>query len=456
MKRRVAVTGLGVISSIGVGAEEFWRACLQGTTRVEAIPQKWLAYSDFTSQLWSPLPEPDYSAFGIGRIERMQHDPTALLAMSTAFQALASAGLACELRDEKRNTYTVQGIDPERAGIALGTGIGGVSSLLANFLVQAVSRPREMLREIRAGLGDAEPARVRELVEACEQRMRSSERMSPFAVSMAMPNACSSALSIKLSLVGPHHTYCAACASGTVAIGHGYRAVASGRSDLVLAGGVEYLDDGYGGVFRGFDIARTLTRESDPERASRPFDRNRSGFLFAQGGGAMLVLEEAEHARRRGAPLLAEVAGFAETSDAFNVMLMEPEGRQIARTIAGALADAGLRPDEIDYVNAHGTGTLANDEIESAVLERIFGARPLVSSTKSLLGHTIGASGALEAAVTVLSLNRKTTHVCRNLEEPISSLNFVRRVEEYPLRAALSQSFAFGGHNAALVFSGPF
>ena len=408
MKRRVAVTGLGVVSSIGADVEEFWHACLCGKTRVEAIPERWLAYSDFTSRVWSPLPEPDYSAFGIGRIERMQHDPTALLAMVTAFQALAAAGLTCELRDEKRNTYTVRGIDPARAGIVLGTGIGGVSSLLSSFLFQALSRPKEALGEIRECLRDTEPSRALDLLDACEQRMRIPGRMNAFAVPMAMPNAGASALSIKLSLVGPHHTYCAACASGTVAIGHGYRAIASGSSDLVLAGGVEYLDDGYGGIFRGFDLARTLTRESDPERASRPFDRNRSGFLFAQGGAAILVLEEAEHAKRRGAPLLAEVAGFAETSDAFNVMLIEPDGRQITRTIAGAIADAGLRPEEIDYVNAHGTGTLANDEIEAAVLERIFGARPLVNSTKSLLGHTLGASGALEAAVTILSLNRRS------------------------------------------------
>jgi 3-oxoacyl-[acyl-carrier-protein] synthase II len=449
MKRQVAVTGLGVVSSIGADVEEFWHACLCGKTRAEAIPERWLAYADFTSRVWSPLPEPDYSAFGIDRIERMQHDPTALLAMVTAFQALAAAGLTCELRDEKRNTYRVQGIDPARAGIVLGTGIGGVRSLLSNFLFQALSRSKETLREIREGLHDAQASGA---LDACLERMRVPGRFNPFAVPMAMPNACSSALSIKLSLVGPHHTCCAACASGTVAIGQGYRAVASGSSDLVLAGGVEYLDDDYGGIFRGFDIARTLSRESDPERASRPFDRGRSGFLFAQGGAAVLVLEEAEHARRRGAPVLAEVAGFAETSDAFNAMLMEPAGEQIARTLADAIADAGLQPEEIDYVNAHGTGTLANDEIESAVLERMFGTRPLVNSTKSLLGHTLGASGALEAVVTVLSLQRKTTHACRNLDEPISGLNFVRRVEHHPLRAALSQSFAFGGHNAALVF----
>jgi 3-oxoacyl-[acyl-carrier-protein] synthase II len=444
MRRRVAVTGLGVVSSIGNGVADFWRSCLAGTTRVEPIPPAWLAYSQFTSRLWSPLGEPDYDAYGIGRIERLQNDRTALIAMAAAFQALEAAGIAREMRDEKRNTFALPGVEPERAGISLGTGIGGVSSLLGNFLHHALTRPKAALREMRDLLGDR--------LDGLEKQLQAPARDNPFAVAMAMPNTAASALSVKLSIVGPHHTHCAACASGTVALGHGYRSIASGETDLVLAGGVELLDDPYGSIFHSFDLARTLVRGDDPERANRPFDRGRSGFLFSQGGGAVLVLEELERARERGAPVLAEIAGFAETSDAHNLMVMEAGGRQIARAIDNALADAGVRPEEIDYVNAHGTGTLANDEAEAAVLARTFGSRPLVNSTKSLLGHTIGASGALEAVVTVLSLHHQTTHACHNLEDPIADLNFVRRVESYPIRTALSQSFAFGGHNAALVF----
>jgi 3-oxoacyl-[acyl-carrier-protein] synthase II len=444
MRRRVAVTGLGVVSSIGNDVEDFWRSCLAGATRVEPIPETWLAYSPFTSRLWSPLAEPDYDAYGIGRIERLQNDRTALIAMVAAFQALQAAGLAREMRDEKRNTFTLPGVEPERAGISLGTGIGGVSSLLGNFLHHALTRPKTALREMRDLLGDR--------LDGLEKQLQAPARDNPFAVAMAMPNTAASALSVKLSLVGPHRTHCAACASGTVAIGQGFRSIASGETDLVLAGGVELLDDPYGSIFHSFDLARTLVRGEDPERANRPFDRDRSGFLFSQGGGAVLILEELERARKRGAPILAEIAGFAETSDAHNLMVMEAGGTQIARAIDNALADADMKPEEIDYVNAHGTGTQANDEAEAAVLGRIFGARPLVNSTKSLLGHTIGASGALEAVVTVLSLQHQTTHACRNLEEPIADLNFVRRVDSYPLRAALSQSFAFGGHNATVVF----
>jgi 3-oxoacyl-[acyl-carrier-protein] synthase II len=460
MRRRVAVTGLGVVSSIGHGAGDFWRACLAGATRVEAIPPAWLDYAQFTSRLWSPLAEPDYDAWGLGRIERLQNDRTALIAMTAAFQALEAAGIGRELRDEKRGIFTLSGtggVAPERAGVALGTGIGGISSALRSTLHQALTRPKESLRELRGRLGDAgalDLLETLETLEDIERRLRAPSRANPFAVAMTMPNTATSALSIKLSLVGPQSTYCSACASGTVALGHGYRSIAAGDMDLVLAGGVEFLDDDYGAIFHSFDLAHTLVRDSpefEPERANRPFDRGRSGFLFSQGGGAVLVLEELERARRRGAPILAEIAGFAETSDAHNIMVMEPEGRQIARAIEMALADAALRPDEIDYVNAHGTGTVANDETEAAVLSRIFGVRPLVNSTKSLLGHTLGASGALEAVVTVLSLQHQTTHACLNLEDPIADLNFVRRVESYPIRAAVSQSFAFGGHNAALV-----
>ncbi len=450
MRRRVAVTGLGIVSSIGHGAVDFWRACLAGATRVEPIPPAWLDYAQFTSRLWSPLAEPDYEAWGLGRIERLQNDRTALIAMTAALQALEAAGIGREVKDEKRGTFALSGtgdVEPGRAGVSLGTGIGGISSALRSTLHQALTRPKESLRELRGRLGDSGAL---DLLESVERRLQAPSRANPFAVAMTMPNTATSALSIKLSLVGPQSTHCAACASGTVAIGHAYRSIAGGEMDLVLAGGVELLDDDYGAIFHSFDLAHTLVRGDDP-RGNRPFDRGRSGFLFSQGGGAVLVLEEMERARERGAPILAEVAGFAETSDAHNIMVMEPEGRQIARAIESALRDSGLRPDEIDYVNAHGTGTMANDETEAAVLSRIFGSRPLVNSTKSLLGHTLGASGALEAAVTVLSLQHQAAHACLNLEDPIADLNFVRQAGAWPIRNALSQSFAFGGHNAAVV-----
>jgi 3-oxoacyl-[acyl-carrier-protein] synthase II len=247
-------------------------------------------------------------------------------------------------------------------------------------------------------------------------------------------------------------TYCVACASGTVSVGHAFRAVRDGQVDLAISGGSEYLKDEHGHIFRGFDVAGTLVRDcADPQSANRPFDEKRSGFLFSQGGAAILVLEELEHALRRDAPVIAEIAGFAETFDAYSMMSLAPDGAQIERMIRASLADAALEANAVDYVNAHGTGTRNNDELESKVIERVFGTSVPVNSTKSLLGHTIGASGAFEALVTALTLRDGKTHVNKNLETACSELNYVRSTEVFDPAVGLSQSFAFGGHNAALV-----
>ncbi len=453
MSRRVAVTGIGVISAIGSGVGDFWRACLAGETRVEPIPEAWHAYADFASCLWSPLPAAALDAAGavVGPVERTQHDPATLIGLATGFQALADAGLDVQ-PGARRHSYRITDVAPERIGVVVGTGVGGVSSMLSSFAHQALLRTKAALSDVLRDLPATTPAGA--VLSKVETAMKAPSRLKRFAIPMAMPNASASALSIKLSITGPHHTVCAACAAGTMAIGHAFRAVAGGRCDLALAGGVEYLDDAYGAIFRSFDIARTLVRDcAHPERANRPFDRRRSGFLFSQGGGAMLVLEPLDHARRRGARVWAEISGFGESSDAFNVVAIDPQGAQIERAIRNAVADAGLEPGAIDYVNAHGTGTVANDATEAAVIERVFGGEVAVNASKALLGHTIGASGAIEAAITCLSIHHQTTHECRNLQDPIADLGFVRGVEPRTIRAALSQSFAFGGSNAALVLT---
>jgi len=282
--------------------------------------------------------------------------------------------------------------------------------------------------------------------------MAHGPRYNPFVVSMLMPNAPSAATAIRFSLTGPNVSYCVACASGTVAVGHAYREVRDGHVDVAIAGGSEYLYDEHGHIFRGFDIAGTLIRDcTDAETANRPFDEKHSGFLFSQGGAAVLVLEELEHARRRGATIIAEVIGYAETFDAHSMMSLAPGGEQIERMVHAAITDADLSPHDVDYINAHGTGTKNNDQTEAEVIDRVFGKSALINSTKSLLGHTIGASGAIEALVTALSLRDGTTHICKNLDTPLLGLNFVRSVEQHDLRVGLSQSFAFGGHNAAVV-----
>jgi 3-oxoacyl-[acyl-carrier-protein] synthase II len=449
MDKRVVITGLGVITAIGHDTKTFWSNCLEAKTRVERIPEHWFHYSDFNSEIWSPLPPVDYSVYEITRLEQKQMDDSSLIAIGCAFQALDSAGLTYTKVDKKRNTYAIADVDNERFGVFMGTGIGGLSTFCSCFSYQMLTRQKETLSKSIASL---EKDRNVEPLKALLERLLSPKRWNPFAVSMTMPNACSGNLGIKFKLCGSNNTFCAACASGSVAIGYGYKSIKSGEHNLVLAGGAEYLFDDYGGVFQGFDAVRALVNGAlDPDRANRPFDQDRSGFLFSQGGGAVLVLEELEHARKRGARIIAEIVGYAETCDGFNIMMMESSGHNIIRMIGQALADAGISEKDVDYINSHGTGTQLNDETETSIIETVFGKGVLINSTKSLIGHTLGASGAIEAAVTALSIRDKTTHVCRNLENPMRDLNFVTEVAPYPIKTAISQSFGFGGHNAVLV-----
>ena len=417
MRRRVVISAGGAVSALGIGLELLWRHCLAGTSVVAAIPSAWERYAELHSRLWSPLPEIDFEALGIARAERLQLDPFAMLAVAAAREALLNAGLSL-LPAQRARAFSIAGEDPARTGVFLGTGIGGAYTFLHNHSVHLSHGPR----------------------------------YNPFVVSMLMPNAASAVIANKFSLHGPNTTYCVACASGTVAVGNAYRAVREGQVDLAIAGGSEFLHDEHGHIFRGFDIAGTLVRDCvDPGSANRPFDQRRSGFLFSQGGAAMLVLEELEHALRRGASIMAELVGFAETFDAYSMMSLAPDGAEIERAIRASLADAGLPVGAVDYVNAHGTGTVNNDAIESDIIERVFGRSVPVNSTKSLLGHTIGASGAFEALVTALTLRDGKTHINRNLETPCSGLNYVRSVAAFDPQVGLSQSFAFGGHNAVLV-----
>jgi 3-oxoacyl-[acyl-carrier-protein] synthase II len=431
--RRVVVTGVGMLSPAGATTAECWAALLAGHGAVARVPEAWSRYAATTSAIWAPLPPIDWADRGIGRIEQMQLDTSGMLTIAAATEALHDAGIAARLIDPKKNTHALDVPSPDRCGVFMGTGVGGITSFVGNLANHVMSPlPRD----------GVDPAVLPPM----------PPRFSPYAVPAMMPNALSALVGIRWSLTGPNLTFAQACAAGTVAVGHAYRAIATGAVDLALCGGAEYLGDPYGGIFRGFDVARTLcTAGADPARANRPFDRDRTGFLLAEGGAAVLVCEEWEAAHRRGARPLAEVAGFAETFDGHSIMMMEPSGRRIADMLAAALDDAGCAADDIDYINAHGTGTLVNDEIESAVIERLFGTRPLVAATKSLTGHCIGASGGIEAAVTALSLARQETHACGNLDAPIRDLRFVRDAGPCRIDTAITQSFAFGGHNAAVV-----
>ena len=450
MRRRAVITGIGVLCPLGVTTGEFWQNSLSGKSFVEKIPEAWNRYATHRSGIWSPLPDIDFGARQITRIERMQNDAFTLLAIGAAVESLANAQLSVSAKDKKRNTFTIDDIDSERIGIFVGTGVGGVNTLLSNHLHQALSRPKsELVSKLHESKADEE---VQKEIDTLLSDFKHPERFNPFVVSMLMPNAAGAALGIKFSCNGPNLTLATACAAGTTAIGNAFRAIQSGDADVALAGGSEYLSDHCGGIFQGFDIARTLVHGyEDPDTANRPFDKNHCGFLFSEGGACILILEDYEHARSRRAPVVAEISGFSQSFDAHSMMSIAPDTDQIERMLKVAIEDAQLSPSDIDYVNAHGTGTEKNDTLECQAIERVFGNGVLINSTKSLTGHLIGASGAVETAVTALSIRDQTTHICRNLVDPIANLDFVRTVEERHIESAVMQSFAFGGHNSALV-----
>jgi 3-oxoacyl-[acyl-carrier-protein] synthase II len=439
------------MSSLGTDIETFWNNCLDDVSIIEPIPEQWRKYSDFKSTLWSPLPTIDYSYFGISRIEKLQHDPVALNAICASIQAIKTAKLGLAANNKrKKNTLMIENIDTHRAGVFMGSGMGGISSFVENYTYQTHFAGKQALEIFSDNEKLTEKSRGQ--IRSIMDNMVHPNRMHPMVAAMVMPNTISSSVGIKFSLHGQNQLYASACAAGTVAIGQAFKSIQSGNLDFALAGGSEYLYDEYGGFFRGFDIAKTLVTDClSPAIANRPFDDSRSGFLFSQGGSAVLVLEDYESACKRNAPIVAEVIGYGETFDAHNVLALSEEGAEIVHMIEMALADAGLKSSNVQYINTHGTGTQINDAVEAKIIEQLFGRNVLVNSSKSLLGHTIGASGAIEAVVAALSIRDQTTHVCHNLKKPIADLNFVMKSESMEIDTALSQSFAFGGHIAGIL-----
>ncbi len=448
--RRVVVTGLGTVNALGTNVADFWSNCLAGKTVVEPIPEQWLRYSEYNSTYWSPLPKIDYKEFGITGNEIRQSDPVSLLAAAAAREALHYSRVDTEITDGKLNIQMLKDIDPYRSGVFLGTGQGGLNSALLNDSFQILAKPKKQFSALLREIDGQSHVSFAEILD----QMRHPIRANYFTVGMTMPNSTAANLGIKYSLKGANDTVTAACASGTIAVGKAYRAIRDGNIDFALTGGAEYLYDEYGGIFRAFDLPKALVTSSGPAlEVNRPFDEDRSGFLFSEGAAGMLILEELDHAVKRKAPIIAEIIGFEESFDAYNIMMPEPEGKEVRSLIRKVLDSTGIPSDAIDYINAHGTATAKNDLIEAEAINEIFGKRPVVNSTKSLLGHTIGASGALEAIVSVLSIENGVVHVSRNLERPIADLNFATETRELPVDTALSLSYAFGGHNAGLLFS---
>ncbi len=444
---RVVITGTGVVSALGHDTQTLWQNLLAGNTRVEAVPEHWSLYWDVKSKVWSPLSLPDYKALGLNRTDLHQFDPVTLNAIVAGFEALCQAQLLSATEAEPlRGVAPLHNIESARCGVFVGSGVGGISSFVSNYMQHIFAPLVERSAELD-GLA-LSPA----LQGYLQQYQAIERKFNPFAVPRHMSNAAAAGVGIKYNLTGAARNSSHACASGTMAVGEGFEAIKRGVVDMALCGGSEYLEDQFGAMFRGFDVARTLTTYDGPiTQSARPFDRNRSGFLYSQGAAGMLVLESLTSAQRRGAPILAEVVAYRESFDAKSIMGVDPAATATKRMLHELLADARCDASDIHYFNTHGTGTQANDEVESQLIEELFGQHIYVNSTKSILGHTIAASGAIEAIVTALSLQQQMLHPSLNLQEPVRDLNFVTQATAAPIEIAISQSLAFGGHNAGLL-----
>ncbi len=421
----VVITGVGPLTAIGNGVESFWAAVESGRSGTRAVEFDWVNNRPFKSRVGAPVEEPDPTSFNLTEREIELLDPASRYALITAAMALHDAGLRATLENERRRQFRVEGIDPDRAGVLVGTGIGGLCTLEKSHRHWVMGGP-----------------------------VSGTFR---YSLPMLIPNALAAQVAIKYGLRGECKAVVTACASGTMAIGDAYRLIRDGDLDLAIAGGVEKTladVDGYG--LMGFDVLKTLsTRNAEPEKASRPFDADRDGFVLGEGAG-LLVLEREEHARARGARIYARIVGYAATCDAHSMVQIEPSGDQMVRVMENAISSSRLAKEDIGYCNAHGTSTRQNDAQESSALHRVFGKRiwdVLVNSTKAMTGHAIGASGGIEAITTALTLARGVVHKCVNLENPDPECDLALPRENQHVRplAALSNSFAFGGHNATLV-----
>ncbi len=410
---KVVVTGLGAVSPLGLGAAHSFDRMVAGESGIRRM-ERWDA-SQHTSKIAGEVRECVYIArdhYPTRELKRL--DPFSQIGLIAAREAWADCGLG----DGQ--------FDPTRAGSILGTGIGGIQSVLDQNEVMRDGGPR---------------------------------RVSPFFIPNTMSNALAANVAIAFGLQGPCFLTSSACASSGHAIGMALREIRTGNADVVVTGGSETTTNPL--TVAGFCSLKALsTRNDDPEAASRPFDRDRDGFVIGE-GATVLVLESEQHARARGARIYCEMAGFGQSDDGGHITAPDPSGLRPAAAIRSALDDAGLNADEVDYINAHGTSTMLNDMAETLSIKLALGegaARAAcLSSTKSMTGHLVGAASAIEAMVCALTLHRGVAHPTRNLENPDlengCDLDYIPgQAREGNFRAALSNSLGFGGHNVTLAF----
>jgi len=406
-QRCVVVTGLGAVTPLGVSVSQLWDGVVSGRSGIRTLEH--FDHSAFDVHFGGYCADFDASKYlDARRAKRM--DRFTQFALVATQEAVREAGLEGKF-------------DPTRVGVILGTGIGG-------------------LREI-------EEQHIRLL-------QKGPDKVSAFTIPKLMANAGSGTIAIEFGFQGVNTCVSTACASAGNAMADAFCAIRRGDADVVITGGAEAAVTPLG--IAAFAAMKALsTRNDDPPRASRPFDRDRDGFVLSEGAG-ILVFEEYEFAKRRGAPILCEVLGVGVSADAFDIVQPEPDGRGAAQAMAAALACAGLNPEDLDYINAHGTSTPLGDIAETRAILQVFGARAgrlPVSSTKSEIGHLLGASGGVEAIVTIKALQYNTLPPTINLEnpDPECTLDYVpNTARDAKLRTAMSNSFGFGGHNVCIIF----
>jgi 3-oxoacyl-[acyl-carrier-protein] synthase II len=406
--KRVVVTGLGMISPVGHTVSQSWDNIKKGKGGIAKITR--FDASGYYSQIAGEIKDYDPLRY-FDKKELKKFDPYIQLALIASDEAVKDSGLQLDK------------IDRARAGTYIASGIGGISTIEAN---------KETLLQ------------------------RGPDRVSPFFLIAAIANLASGQVSIRYGLKGPNLACVTACAASTHSVGDSFKIIQRGDADIMVAGGSEYPITQLG--IAGFSVMKALsTRNDAPEKASRPFDKERDGFIAAE-GASILVLEELEHAVKRGARIYAEIIGFGLTSDAYHVVAPDPEADGASRTMKMALKDAEIEPADIDYINAHGTSTPLNDKVETQAIKQVFGDyayKLFISSTKSMTGHMLGATGASEALFSIMAMNDSFIPPTINYEYPDEDcdLNYTPNVGvAKEINYALSNSFGFGGTNGCLVF----
>lgn len=408
MKRRVVVTGMGMVSPVGLSVAESWRNILDGVSGIGPVED--FDISDYPTKIWAKVKNLDVEAH-ITPKDARKMDPFTQFGMIAAQEAMKDSGLEIDEALSKR------------AGVAVGAGIGGIQTITNNQ----------------------------------ERLMKGGPRkVSPFFIPAGIINMLAGQISIEHDLKGPNIAVVTACTSGTHNIGLGGRMIAYGDADVMICGGAEMTNTPL--CLAGFSAVRSLSKRNDePEKASRPWDKDRDGFVMGEGAG-ILVLEEYEHAKARGAQIYAELIGFGMSGDAYHITAPDEEADGASRCLQATLDDADVSPDAVDYINAHGTSTSLNDINEAKAIKRVFGDHAYklaVSSTKSMTGHLLGAAGAIEAIFSILAIRDQVAPPTMNLDNPDEGcdLNFVPYKPEYrTINCVLSNSLGFGGTNGSLLF----